>query len=57
VGGGTSRRSGGPVRPGDDPAPGDVHADNPSSSAYGIPQALPGSKMAGAGSDWEHNPV
>jgi len=35
----------------------DVHADNPSSSAYGIPQALPGSKMAGAGSDWEHNPV
>jgi hypothetical protein len=35
----------------------DVHADNPSSSAYGIPQALPGSKTAGAGSDWEHNPV
>ena len=29
-----------------------VHADNPSSSAYGIPQALPGSKMASAGSDW-----
>ena len=32
-----------------------VHADNPSSSAYGIPQALPGSKMATAGSDWENN--
>ena len=32
-----------------------VHADNPSSSAYGIPQALPGSKMASAGSDWESN--
>jgi hypothetical protein len=30
----------------------DVHADNPSSSAYGIPQALPGSKMASAGPDW-----
>ena len=33
------------------------HADNPSSSAYGIPQALPGSKMASAGSDWESNPA
>jgi hypothetical protein len=32
-----------------------VHADNPSSSAYGIPQALPGSKMASAGPDWETN--
>ena len=32
-------------------------ADNPTSSAYGIPQALPGSKMASAGSDWETNPV
>lgn len=31
-------------------------ADNPTSSAYGIPQALPGSKMASAGSDWEYNP-
>lgn len=30
-----------------------VTADNPSSSAYGIPQALPGSKMSSAGSDWE----
>ncbi len=35
----------------------DVHADNPTSSAYGIPQALPGSKMSSAGADWEHNPV
>jgi hypothetical protein len=32
-----------------------VHADNPTSSAYGIPQALPGSKMASAGRDWEDN--
>lgn len=32
-----------------------VHADNPSSSAYGIPQALPGSKMASAGPDWQDN--
>jgi hypothetical protein len=34
-----------------------IHADNPSSSAYGIPQALPGAKMASAGPDWQHNPV
>ena len=34
-----------------------VNADNPSSSAYGIPQALPGSKMATAGADWATNPV
>ncbi len=34
-----------------------VDADNPSSSAYGIPQALPGSKMATAGADWATNPV
>ncbi len=33
------------------------YADNPSSSAYGIPQALPGSKMASAGADWATNPV
>jgi hypothetical protein len=33
----------------------DVHADNPYSSAYGIPQALPGSKMASAGPDWQHD--
>jgi hypothetical protein len=32
-----------------------THADNPSSSAYGIPQALPGSKMASAGPDWQNN--
>jgi hypothetical protein len=29
-----------------------VNAANPSSGAYGIPQALPGSKMASAGPDW-----
>ena len=34
-----------------------VHADNPTSSAYGIPQTLPGSKMASAGADWVDNPV
>lgn len=34
-----------------------VSADNPTSSAYGIPQALPGNKMASAGADWETNPV
>jgi hypothetical protein len=34
-----------------------VHADNPNSSAYGIPQALPGSKMASAGPDWADNAV
>lgn len=34
-----------------------VDADNPTSSAYGIPQSLPGSKMASAGDDWETNPV
>ena len=28
-----------------------------SSGAYGIPQALPGSKMASAGSDWQTNPA
>ncbi|MGZ4493456.1 MAG: aggregation-promoting factor C-terminal-like domain-containing protein [Nocardioides sp.] len=28
------------------------HAQNPTSGAYGIPQALPGRKMAGAGADW-----
>lgn len=33
------------------------NADNPSSSAYGIPQALPGRKMASAGRDWRTNPV
>jgi phage-related protein len=32
-------------------------ARNPSSGAYGIPQALPGSKMASAGADWQTNPA
>jgi hypothetical protein len=32
-------------------------ARNPSSGAYGIPQALPGGKMESAGSDWETNPA
>lgn len=32
-----------------------VNAYNPS-GAYGIPQALPGSKMASAGPDWQSNP-
>jgi len=32
-------------------------ARNPSSGAYGIPQALPGRKMAAYGSDWETNPA
>lgn len=31
-------------------------AMNTSSGAYGIPQALPGNKMASAGDDWETNP-
>ena len=29
---------------------------NPSSGAYGLPQALPGSKMASHGADWATNP-
>jgi hypothetical protein len=33
-----------------------VYASNPS-GAYGIPQALPGSKMATAGDDWQTNPA
>jgi len=32
-------------------------ARNDSSGAYGIPQALPGSKMGSAGDDWETNPA
>ncbi|WP_297374431.1 lytic transglycosylase domain-containing protein [Cryobacterium sp.] len=32
-----------------------VNAANSSSGAYGIPQSLPGSKMASAGSDWQTN--
>ncbi|MCL0330532.1 tape measure protein [Apilactobacillus xinyiensis] len=31
-------------------------AQNPS-GAYGLPQSLPGSKMASAGSDWRTNPI
>ena len=33
------------------------NADNPQSGAYGIPQALPASKMASAGGDWQTNPA
>ncbi|WP_406195610.1 transglycosylase SLT domain-containing protein [Kitasatospora sp. NBC_01560] len=33
-----------------------VTATNASSGAYGLAQALPGSKMASAGSDWKTNP-
>jgi hypothetical protein len=33
-----------------------VNAYNPS-GAYGIPQALPGSKMASVGADWQTNPA
>ena len=32
-------------------------AHNPSSGAHGIPQSLPGSKMASVGADWYSNPV
>ncbi|GAA1731847.1 hypothetical protein GCM10009809_29100 [Isoptericola hypogeus] len=35
----------------------DASAMNASSGAYGIPQSLPGSKMATAGSDWQTNPA
>ena len=31
------------------------NATNPSSGAYGIPQALPASKLASAGDDWKDN--
>lgn len=34
-----------------------VNAYNRSSGAYGIPQSLPGNKMASAGADWETNPA
>ncbi|WP_308013368.1 transglycosylase SLT domain-containing protein [Streptomyces beigongshangae] len=34
----------------------DVDATNASSGAYGLMQALPGSKMAAAGPDWKTNP-
>jgi hypothetical protein len=34
-----------------------VYAENPYSGAYGIPQSLPGDKMASSGSDWRTNPT
>ena len=34
----------------------DHRAQNPSSGAFGIPQSLPGDKMASAGTDWRTNP-
>jgi len=33
-----------------------VYAHNPTSGAYGIPQALPGDKMASVADDWATNP-
>ena len=33
-----------------------VHAYNPFSGATGIPQAVPGSKMASAGPNWRNSP-
>jgi hypothetical protein len=33
-----------------------VYAHNKGSGAYGIPQSLPGEKMASAGADWATNP-
>jgi resuscitation-promoting factor RpfB len=32
-------------------------AENPTSGAYGIPQSLPGGKMASAGADWQTDPA
>ena len=34
-----------------------VHAQNASSGAYGLPQSLPGSKMASVAPDWRDNPA
>ncbi|MDJ1113652.1 transglycosylase SLT domain-containing protein [Microbacterium dauci] len=34
-----------------------VNAYNASSGAYGIPQSMPGNKMASVGADWETNPA
>ena len=34
-----------------------IDATNASSGAYGIPQALPGNKMASVADDWQTNPV
>jgi hypothetical protein len=33
------------------------YAENPTTGAYGIPQALPGGKMSAAGPDWQTNPA
>jgi len=33
------------------------YAENPSSGAYGIPQSLPGDKMASVASDWQTDPT
>lgn len=33
------------------------YARNPSSGAYGIPQALPGNKMSSMGKDWKYAPI
>jgi|GEM_PF-2446964 hypothetical protein len=35
----------------------EITVSNPRSGAYGIPQALPASRMASAGADWRTNPV
>ena len=35
----------------------DTFAENPSSGAYGIAQALPAAKMASVGDDWMSNPI
>ncbi|GAA3710484.1 hypothetical protein GCM10022204_31160 [Microlunatus aurantiacus] len=35
----------------------DIDATNASSGAYGIPQSLPGNKMASVGDDWRTNPA
>ena len=35
----------------------DTKIANSSTGAYGIPQALPGTKMASVGSDWRSNPI
>jgi hypothetical protein len=34
-----------------------VYAENTSSGAYGIPQSLPGDKMASVAADWQTNPT
>ncbi len=34
-----------------------VYAENPSSGAYGIPQSLPGDKMASVAADWQTDPT